>query len=269
MSSDPVGVGPMSTAAGDQARAAMLGWQRTVDAAYNDLAASQAGANVDEARRAFFGDPPPGARRRILHTDATVPGGRDGIIVNRLYIADELAAIYQLYGDNRGPSTDPTASSRVSIAWDTRTGEVSITVNSSTVHEQSLFQEQSPFSQRREVAPWPINVGPDSLGTSWSNNFVVNTEPGRLDIRYDLINSGLPDPFRWGAVQGRASIAVTGAEIAGSAHGEDYPDQEVIQYRADGARMLHTRPMGDGGQFGGPIFGMDYDTPLGQWRARR
>jgi hypothetical protein len=260
----------------EQGRAAVLGWQQTVDTAWQRQAELLAGGSgpagdVDlaAARQAFFGPAPPDAQRRIIDTNATVPGGQDGIIVNRMYIADKLAAFAQLYGDGRGPSVDPSAGSRVAMAWDTSNGKVSITVYPSTLHENSIFQEQSPYTVPRQVDPWPINVGQNSLGTNFSNNFVVNSEPGRVDVKYDLINSGLPDLFRWGAVQGETSLSVTGNEIVGDAHGEDYPDREVIQYRSDGARILHTRPMAEGGAVGTPIFGTDYDTPRGEWRAPR
>lgn len=268
---------PAAAAQQEQGRAAVLAWQQTIDAAWQQsqtgLAPNQPGApgpNLDAARQQFFDGPvPPGAQRQIIKTDAIVPGGQDGIIVNRMYIADKLAAFYQLYGDGRGPSTDPAASSRASIAWDTRTGEVSITVNPSTVHENSLLQEQSPFTQPKEVPALPINVGPDSLGTSNSNNFRVTTLPGQVSVQYDLINSGLPDPARWGAVQGESNVSVSQNDIFGGARGEDYPDREVIQYRQDGARMINNIPMGEGGQFGAPIFGTDYGTDRGQWRVPR
>jgi hypothetical protein len=265
----------MSAIASEQGRAAVQAWQQTVNAAWQRQAEQLAGpepavpANVEGAEQTFFGPPPPGAQRQIIDTNATVPGGLDGIVVNRMYIADRLAAFNQLYGDDRGQSVDPSASSRVAMAWDTSNGKVSITVYPSTVHENSIFQEQSPYTVPRQVDPWPITVGQDSLGTNFSNNFVVNSEPGRVDVKYDLINSGLPDPFRWGAVQGETSMSVTDNEIVGDAHGEDYPDREVIQYRSDGARILHTSPMAEGGAVGTPIFGTDYDTPRGEWRAPR
>jgi hypothetical protein len=262
----------MTAPANDQGRAALLGWQQTINSAWLERAGQTGlgGPNADAARKRFFDGPvPPLAQRKILRTGATVPGGKDGIILNRLYIADKDAAAYQLYGDGRGPSTDPNASSRVDIAWDTRTGEVSITVHPSTVQPTSIFQEQSPFTEPREVAPWPIKTGPGSLGTNFSNNFEVSERPGGIDVKYDLINSGLPDPVRFGAVQGQTSLSVTGNEITGDAHGEDYPDREVVQYRDDGSRLLNNRPMGPGGQWGTPIFGTDYDTPRGTWRAPR
>jgi hypothetical protein len=246
---------------------AVLAWQDTINAAWQKHTAAQGGPNIDAARDAFFGAVPPGARRKVIQTNATVPGGQDGIVLSRFYIADQLAAYNQLYGDNRGPSTDPAAASRFDLAWDTRTGEVSITVHPSTQTETSVFQEQSPFTEPRKIDAWPVNVGPDSLGTNFANNFVVNGETGKLDVKYDLINSGLPDLARFGAVQGHTTLSVDGDDFVGTSNGEDYPDREVIQYTPEGSRMLHTRPMSPSGS--NEVFGNDYDTPVDNWRAPR
>lgn len=245
----------------------VLAWQSAIDTAWQRHVAAGGGPNADAARNAFFGPPPPGAQRKVVQTGATVPGGQDGIVLQRFYIADRLAAYGQLHGDNRGPSTDPAAPSRFDVAWDTRTGEVAITVHPSTVAETSVFNEPSPFTEPREVDPWPINVGPDSLGTNFANNFAVDGQPGKLDLRYDLINSGLPDVARIGAVQGHTTLSVDGADLSGTATGEDYPDREVVQYTADGARLVHTRPMGAGGS--NEVFGNDFDSPVEDWRAPR
>jgi hypothetical protein len=269
---------PLNAASRVQAQAAVQGWQQTVSAAWDQqngmlagqTATDRSGPDVVAARGAFFTDKlPPGTQRKIIRTNATVPGGKDGIIVSRMYIADKLAAVNQLYGDDRGPSTNPRAGSRVSVAWDTRNGEVSIIVHPSKVHESSVFNEQSPYTRPRDVGAWPINIGPKTIGKNFSNNFVVNAAPGRLDVKYDLINSGLPDVARWGAVQGQTSISVQGNQISGNARGEDYPDREVVQYRSDGARLLNNLKMADSGWYGGPVIGTDFDTPRGQWRVTR
>lgn len=56
-------------------------------------------------------------------------GGVDhGIILARAYIPDETAAFGYLKGNNRGPTADSKASSRMNVAWNTASGAVSFTV---------------------------------------------------------------------------------------------------------------------------------------------
>ncbi|MFL6124902.1 hypothetical protein, partial [Actinophytocola sp.] len=55
----------------------------------------------------------------------------DGIVLFRLFIPDVQAAGRLLRGDNRGFDPSPQASSRGIVAWNTRTGDVSLTVTHS------------------------------------------------------------------------------------------------------------------------------------------
>jgi hypothetical protein len=223
----------------EQGRAAVLGWQQTVDAAWNRqstlLAVPADGpftgpgeAELDAARREFFGPADPGAQRTVLQTGARIPGGKDGIIVSRFYIADQDAAFGTLYGDGRGPSTDPNAGYRFSVAWDTLTGEVSLTVNPSTIHNQLLPDQVVPAR--------PINTEPGGD----PNNFVVDqASPGHLTVSYNVLNSVIPV----GQANGTVDIGLDPNTISLNLHGDNYPDGEFIQYRPDGTRMLFTKDM--------------------------
>ncbi|QFU91764.1 hypothetical protein YIM_33015 [Amycolatopsis sp. YIM 10] len=206
--------------------------------------------DLEEARREFFGEAPPGAQRRILQTDAKT-NGDDGIIVSRFYIGDPTAAFGMLNGDNREPSTEPDAPHRFSVAWDTRTGEVSFTLTPST----------TPGGDSYDALP--INFGPGGV----PNNFVLNRlGPDGIDIDYNVLNSGvkypvvepLSDPPQpkldehgrpvweqvpFGEANGNFSISLDGDRITVRHNGDDYPDGEFIQYRGEGTRELGTKEM--------------------------
>jgi hypothetical protein len=179
-----------------------------------------------------------------LQTGATTPGGEDGIIVSRFYIGDETAGFGQLHGDGRGPTTDPRAGHRFSIAWDTRTGEVSLTVNPSTIDAFSVLNEPSVYAQDRHVGAHPITIGPGGS----PNNFVVEQAgPGALRVSYNVLNSGIPVPV--GQANGEVGIAAIGRTVAVNHRGDHYPDGEFIQYRDEGTRTLATKPMSSDGEF--------------------
>jgi hypothetical protein len=239
----------------DRARAFVTAWDQQINHAHTKLRlASDQPVPTDPAaaRTAFFGPAPSGAQRMILQTGAVVPGGKDGIIVGRFYIPSLLAAEGNLYGDDRGPSTDPNAGSRFSVAWDTTTGEVSVTVNASTTNANGPFYApndiivgplgvpvQVPPSVQRhdEVVPArPITIGPGGE----PNNFVVNAaDPSHLDINYNLLNSVIPV----GQANGHLSLSLNPDSVGVHLDGDDYPAGEFVQYRADGARLLGDKPM--------------------------
>lgn len=184
-------------------------------------------ADMAAVRDLYFGDAPPGAQRQILKTGAIVPGGQDGIIVSRFFIADEHAAFGLLHGDNRGPMADPNASHRFSVAWDTRTGEVSITVHPSTY---TLTGDT--------VDALPLNTTPGGD----PNNFIVHeATPNTLNVEYNVLNSGIPVPV--GEANGRLLIELEPDRIHVTNRGDDYPDGEFIQYRDSGTRMLGNKDM--------------------------
>ncbi|MGQ0837672.1 WXG100-like domain-containing protein [Actinokineospora sp.] len=209
----------------DQQVAEVAGYSSAHPAAYAQ--GEPGAADLAAARDVFFGQPPPGAQRMILQTGAIVPGGGDGIIVSRFFIADEGAAFGLLHGDGRGPSTDPNAGHRFSVAWDTRTGEVSLTVLPST----RAFEDHP-------IGAHPINTDPGGS----PNNFIVHEAgPDRLNVEYNVLNSGVPVPV--GEANGRLLIELEPDGIHVSNRGDDYPDGEFIQYRDSGTRLLGSKEM--------------------------
>jgi hypothetical protein len=78
--------------------------------------------------RAFSPEPPIASSRVLL--DA--PKGREkGLLVARFFIPAEKAATGFLRGDDRGYSSDPTASSRMILTWDQEAGRASFVVTPS------------------------------------------------------------------------------------------------------------------------------------------
>jgi hypothetical protein len=216
----------------ERGRAAVLAWQQTVDAAWQQqsslLTGGSGGPNLDAARNEFFGPADPDSQRQILQTGARIPGGRDGIIVSRFFIANPGAAFGTLHGDGRGHSTDPNAGHRFSVAWDTRTGEVSLTVNSSTIDNHVVPDVVKPAL--------PISVGPGGGG----NNFVVDeATPEHLRVSYNVVNS----VYQVGQANGALDIKLDPNAVTVDVDGDNYPDGEVVQYRPDDTRFLLTKDM--------------------------
>jgi hypothetical protein len=234
-------------------RAYVNAWSQSVNKTHAELQFADQPPQTDPAavRDKFFGPTPEGAQRTIIKTGAIVPGGKDGIIVGRFYIPSLLGAMGNLYGDNRGPSTDPNASARFMVAWDTATGEVSFTVSPSTTNANGpLFPPNDiivgpmgipvqvpPIVQRHdEVVPArPITIGPGGE----PNNLTINTaDGGHLNVNYNLLNSVIPV----GQANGTLDLSVNPDNIGIHLSGDDYPAGEFIQYEVDGARLLGEKP---------------------------
>jgi len=208
------------TTAFEPARQALVNLQRTIDG----LMPGQAGAlDLATAREVFFGPKPPGAERMVIPTGATIPGSDEGILVSRFYIANKSAAFGLLDGDGRPSTPDPNATYRFAIAWDTRTGEVSITVSPSTSGDLT-------------VPARPLSTDP---GGPANNAVVTAAEPNHLRVDYSMLNSVTPI----GEANGTLDISVDPKYFHIGLKGDDYPDGEFIQYRPEGTRTLATKDM--------------------------
>ncbi len=205
------------TTAFEPARQALVTLQRTIDGLMpgeRDLTA---------AREAFFGPTPPGAERAISRTGATIPGSDEGILLSRFYIANESAAFGLLDGDGRPSTPDPNATYRFAVAWDTRTGEVSVTVSPSTYDDVT-------------VPARPLNT---EAGGAANNVVVTAAEPNHLRMDYSMLNSVTPI----GEANGTLDLSVDPKYFHIGLKGDDYPDGEFIQYRPEGTRTLATKDM--------------------------
>lgn len=213
----------------EPARQALLNLGATIDGLLPAEPPPPAGQReFDAARANFFGPAPPGAAREILQTNATIPGGDEGILVSRFYIANTNAAFGLLDGDGRSATADPHASYRFAIAWDTRTGEVSVTVTPSTYDVTSFEKHLEPA----------LPISTDAGGPT--NNFVVTAAgDNHLRVDYNVLNSVTPI----GEANGTLDISVDPDDFRIGLKGDDYPDGEFIQYRPEGTRMLATKDM--------------------------
>jgi hypothetical protein len=185
--------------------------------------------DLEAAKQIYFGPtPPPGATRHIFRTAATIPGGDEGILLSRFYIANENAAFGLLDGDGRTATSDPNASYRFAIAWDTRTGEVSVTVSPSTYNVTNLEKHLQPAL--------PLSTDPGGP----ANNVVVTAQgDNHLRVDYNLLNSVTPI----GQANGTLDISVDPDYFHIGLKGDDYPDGEFVQYRPEGTRTLATKDM--------------------------
>jgi hypothetical protein len=258
----------LSQSVEQQARAAVVSWQQGIDAADQLLAAAlkrhPVGPGLSDlgaAREEFFGPPDPGSQRYRFTTMADVDGSDDGIVVGRFFIANDVAAGGTLRGDGRGPTTDPAAGHRFSIAWDTRTGEVSVTVNQSTIIEGTRIGEGPALSYATpsdvDVPAYPITEGTGGA----PNNFVLqHANPGQLTMSYNVLNSVYP----MGQANGTVDIRLDQENLSVRLSGDDYPDGEFVQYRPEGTRLLGAKDMGwlqDGAVFTGPGYDNTFVAP--------
>jgi hypothetical protein len=190
------------------------------------------------ARENFFGPAPPGAQRTILKTGATIPGGDEGILLSRFYIANKSAAFGLLDGDGRPATSDPNATYRFAIAWDTRTGEVSVTVSSSTFDVTVSNPDDPEYgtTEKQTVPALPISTQP---GEEPNNVVVTAAEPNHLRLDYSMLNSVTPI----GEANGTLDISVDPRYFHIGLKGDDYPDGEFVQYRPEGTRTLATKDM--------------------------
>lgn len=222
------------TTAFEPARQALLNLQKTIDGLMPAGAGPPGERDLAAARDAFFGPTPPGAQRAILKTGATIPGRDEGILLSRFYIANEHAAFGLLDGDGRPSTADPNATYRFAIAWDTRSGEVSVTVTPST------YDVQDPVSglpREKVVVPArPLSTEP---GAPANNVVVTAAEPNHLRVDYSLLNSVTPI----GEANGTLDLSVDPTHFHIGLKGDDYPDGEFVQYRPEGTRTLATKDM--------------------------
>ena len=149
----------------------------------------------------------------------------------KLFISD--AKFYGIaHGDGRDFSLDPNASFRVAIAWNTDTGDVSVTVQPSCVDAIGC----SP--------PLAINLSDDDL--AHHNNVHLSGGNGTLNVKLnvqDAVTSYVPH------IDQNISVSFGDGHSTVSIKGDPYPDFEVNQYKNDGtadflARSPHENPGG-------------------------
>ncbi|MFG2147237.1 LGFP repeat-containing protein [Streptomyces sp. NPDC048696] len=187
----------------------------------------------DKARAWHFeGNPVPGD---LKQSAVLMPKGPDrGVVVARGYIADGNLSSEEI-GNHRSWSTDPTASSKVSIAWDTATGQVGVYVDQSctktfgcrnakplvrTEHAKVVQDDKTP---QNEYWVEPYGDGGIRIDVSAVNSFVDTPQGslvdfGRINATFHIYPHGYDDKNK----------NFTGFDI--DAAKDKFPAWEVLRY---------------------------------------
>ncbi len=107
----------------------------------------------------------------------------DGLVVVRFFIPSRIAAGGLLRGDARRFDSNPAASSRAVLAWDTETGRLSFQVNHSTTLRGNR-DAALPIRRLTRTAVWAARDVRRSDNRVW-----VAARPGRVDARISVVNS--------------------------------------------------------------------------------
>jgi hypothetical protein len=141
-------------------------------------------ATYESARSYGFGGAPAFSRRDVVNTGAIT--GDDGILSMRWFIPAQTAAGGLLLGDNRGFNYLPSAAekSRATLTWNTATGQVSLTILSSTLISGQQITAL-PLSRKSSCA----SVTSSDLARRSTNDYFVGAEAGGLRVCLSLLNS--------------------------------------------------------------------------------
>ncbi|MEU8664968.1 hypothetical protein AB0C31_51150, partial [Actinoplanes philippinensis] len=189
----------------------------------------------------YFGREIEGEVRGRFTTGATAPG--NGIVVLRLFIGDEyfycpFAQPLCGKGDNRSFSDSYDATYRVIVAWDTETGQVTMTA--------------APSCFRFGYCSPPRKIG------EGNNLEVVTGANGKLEVKVTAQSSvkGLP------AIDQHIKVDLTGGRTRLSIDGDPYPDFEAVRFKGN---SLNGDMLASGGRhsFGGPAL------QLNDWTGNR
>jgi RHS repeat-associated protein len=191
--------------------------------------------DVDQVIQQYFGNSlPPGTQEVRLHDPYKFNGG---IIVARFFIPQHIAVpSYGVTGDNRSFSTDPSASSRMVMVWDTNTGDVRFIISPShydvgpVVGVDQATNRHADVITKVERGPTMVPARPITIGTSdsaWVGNMISPsfTKDG-VSITYHGLNSITPCC----AVIGTLTITSRGTRTTVHESGMAYPSLEVIRY---------------------------------------
>jgi hypothetical protein len=166
-----------------------------------------------------------------------------GIIVTRLFIPSDKAALGILLGDNRGFSDSPSAPYRMAIVWDTDTGEISFSVSASTVIQNSpldlgpfgppMFTTEPgadpEFGEQIYRPPVEYQVVPARrICDTCKNSVHVSSTSSGVKVTIAGLNSFLP-VF---TIHATVSVSFNGSHATVEDQGTNYPSAETIQYQA-------------------------------------
>ncbi|MFF0437430.1 RHS repeat-associated core domain-containing protein [Streptomyces sp. NPDC004327] len=224
---------------------------------------------MDDVLDTGWGKQPDGSARKSFNVGK---GPDRGVIRVTLYIHTKIAALGMLLGDDRDASLDPHKPYRMSLVWNTASGECTFTVAPSTTPPEKHVDQPGVLSRiggpSKMVDGAPSKVLPANPlkvegwpGDTWGGDNVVNTtslghhtDSGQLDVGVAAVNSFL----NFFAVDATIKVKATETSVTVNRQGDAYPDMEVVQYRTNQApRMIATDRMAsetglDSAPFWGP-----------------
>ncbi|MEU0271214.1 RHS repeat-associated core domain-containing protein [Streptomyces sp. NPDC006307] len=190
---------------------------------------------VWEALSAGWGEKPADSQRVLFNVGR---GPNRGVIRLTFYIHTEKALLGFLLGDDREMSQDPHQPYRMSLIWNTETGDCSFTVTASETAEKKATSTGLTWHPTVPSARLParqIEVGAYPSDTNGGFN-VVNYEgfghestSEQLDLGVHAVNSYI----RVFAVDNHVKIKATKTSVTVTRSGDAYPDMEVVQYRSN------------------------------------
>ncbi|MFE3325826.1 RHS repeat domain-containing protein [Streptomyces sp. NPDC059176] len=206
---------------------------------------------MGEVKNAGWGPKPTGAARKTFNVGK---GPNRGIIRLTFYIHTKEAMLGLLLGDDRDVSWDPYEPYRMSLFWNTESGECTFTVAAShTAPTKTFVNDGRHLSPPRPVdvpsrmiPANPLKVGGMS-GDTWGGDNILNynnmgkhSSADALDIGVHGVNS-LMNFF---AVDNDLTIKATKSSVTVTRSGDAYPDMEVVQYRSNQSpRIIATDSM--------------------------
>jgi GDSL-like Lipase/Acylhydrolase family len=201
-----------------------------------------------QARQRFF-DAPPAAGDQVARM-SVAPGPDRGIVLARSFIRNK-DLMSDAIGDHRGFRPDAYASSKVTVAWDTGTGQVAVYVHRSCAIG-ATFPGGPVQTLCRNALPIAFVANPGAAGDSNTDprNLVnvARNATGGLTVTIAALNSWervcvgstCVGPG-FGRVNATATLEPIGATFSARLAGDRYPAWEFIRY----AHFVQGAPLGD------------------------
>ncbi|MFD8498409.1 SGNH/GDSL hydrolase family protein [Amycolatopsis sp. NPDC059657] len=171
---------------------------------------------------------------------SVAPSADHGIVVARGFIRDKDTFTGAI-GDHRGFDSNPYASSKIGVAWDTKTGEIGVYVHRSCVIGSNL---PKPWVAGCRDAH-PIEFVGNALGYGDGNDTRVNyvtarkQSDGSLLVSVSAVNS-------WSNFLGRINAQVvlrpSGSTYTAALTGDKFPAWEVYRYPSTGILASVLQP---------------------------
>ncbi len=194
----------------------------------------QNNANHYYARNRYFDTPADDGDQKLVTRVAAGPDR--GIVVARGFIRNS-SEFNDTIGDHRQFDTNPYASSKIGVAWDTGSGEIGIyTHRSCAVGQQIWYAEHNLMCKDS----YPIRIVPNATVIADSNqdpyNYVSVSKSGDdLILEVAAINSWENlNPLDFGRIHAQIRLTASGGSYNVSMTSDRFPAWEFIRYPRTG-----------------------------------